>query len=83
LIFPHDAFMTVGLALHTVLKNACVLGQQANHFELATGRAELVPVGREADGLPNGKLRRCHHRLSYRMFLPSQKAFVLASLPGG
>jgi len=61
LIFAHDPFVTIGLALHPVLENAGVFGQQTDHFELPAGRAELVAVGRKADGLSNSKLRRLHH----------------------
>src|SRR3954447_5941913 len=70
LVFPHDAFMAVSLALDPVLEDAGVFGQQANHLELSAGGADLVPIGREADGLSDRKFGCCHHG-SYRMFLPA------------
>src|SRR5690348_14678923 len=60
LVFPHDALVAVDLALDPILKDAGFFGQQADDLELAPRRTELAPVGREADGLSNGKLGRLH-----------------------
>jgi hypothetical protein len=52
--------VAVSLALHPVLEDAGIFGQQTNHLELPASRAELVAVRREADGLSNRELGRCH-----------------------
>ena len=45
LIFAHNAFVAVQLALHTVLENTGLFGQQADDLKAAPGRVLLVPVG--------------------------------------
>jgi hypothetical protein len=45
LIFAHNAFVAVQLALHAVLENAGLFGQQADDLEAPPGRMLLVPIG--------------------------------------
>jgi hypothetical protein len=45
LIFAHNAFVAVHLALHTVLENAGLFRQQADDLEAPAGRVLLVPIG--------------------------------------
>ena len=73
LVFAHDAFMAVELALYSVLENAGGFGQQANDLEAAPDLDALVPIGREADRLSNGKLV-CYHVLLSRAGAQSGKS---------
>jgi len=45
LVFAHDSFMTVQLALYPVLENAGCFGQQTNDLEAAPSRHSLVTIG--------------------------------------
>ncbi|MFL5267099.1 MAG: hypothetical protein ACJ8AH_10980 [Stellaceae bacterium] len=45
LIFAHNAFVAIHLALHTVLENAGLFRQQADDLEAPAGRVLLVPIG--------------------------------------
>jgi hypothetical protein len=56
LVFAHNAFVAVQLALDAVLENAGGFGQQADDLETPPDGDPLVPIGREADRLSNGKL---------------------------
>jgi len=54
LVFPDDALMPVCLALDPVLQNARRFRQLSHDLEPSPAGAELLPVGGEADRLPNG-----------------------------
>ena len=45
LIFAHDAFVAVQLALHAVLANAGLFGQQADDLKTPPRCTLLVPIG--------------------------------------
>jgi hypothetical protein len=45
LVFAHNAFVSVQLALDAVLENAGGFGQQADHLKAPSGGWSLVPIG--------------------------------------
>ena len=55
LVFTNHAFVAVHLAFHPILEDARLFRQQPKNLEAAAARAFLVPIGREAHGLPDGK----------------------------
>lgn len=62
--------MTIKLTLYSVLQYARGLGQHANDLEPALARMELLPIGREADRLPDRKFMCCHSRSPLGMQTP-------------
>jgi hypothetical protein len=54
LVFTNHAFVAVHLAFHPILEDARLFRQQPKNLEAAAARAFLVPIGREAHGLPDG-----------------------------
>ena len=45
LVFAHDAFVTVQLALYPILENARGFGQQTDDLETPPDGNPLVPIG--------------------------------------